>query len=328
MAFALANARSKPFRRNRIFVYRYLFGPVPSRRLGYSLGIDLVPGKTCSFDCVFCQSGKTSVLTLDRREYVPVSEVIGEIGAWIDGGGTADYITLAGSGEPTLNSAFGRVIDAVHSKCRIKTALLSNGTLFYLPEVRSEASKSDLVKVSLSAWDQASFNLVNRPVPSLRFESVLEGLLSFGAEFKGELWLEVFVVQGMNDSEDAMRRIAKIAKNIGPDKIHLNTVVRPPADNMARSVPFSVLEKLAVLFRPVAEVISPFEAGDAAERKSDEESLAGLLARHPCGLKDIAVLLKADVRRTAELLDKMVADGKVRVEKCGNELFYTTVGMD
>lgn len=309
-------------------MYRYLFGPVPSRRLGYSLGVDLVPGKTCSFDCVFCQVGKTTALSLQRMEYVPVAAVIRELDDWLASGATADYITLAGAGEPTLNSGFGRVLDAVHDKCGIRTAILSNGSLFYIPDVSAAAMRSDLVKVSLSAWDQPSFELVNRPSPGLSFESVLEGLQEFGAGFKGKLWVEVFAVQGINDSEEAMRRIAALVRTIGPDHVHLNTVVRPPAESSTRAVPFTELERFAVLFEPAAEVIVPFAAGISTHVNGDESGVVGLLSRHPSGLKDVAVLFGNDLKKTEKVLEKMVAAGQIRVERHGATMFYTAVELD
>jgi len=308
-------------------VYRYLFGPVPSRRLGYSLGVDLVTAKTCSFDCVFCQIGKTDRLTLERREYVPVAGVVREISAWLDTGASADCITLSGSGEPTLHSSFGGVLEAIHGKSPIKTAILSNGSLFYLPEVRSGAALADIVKVSLSAWDQTSFERINRPYSSLNFQSVVEGLQIFGSEFKGELWLEVFVVSGVNDDEKSLKLIAALAGKIGPDRIQLNTVVRPPVESSARAVPAQVLEKFACLFQPVAEVIVPFSACEASAINGNDKDVAGLLARHPCVLGDVATLFGNDSKKAEAVLEKMVAQGRIRVEKHGAESFYTAVDV-
>jgi len=126
--------------------YRHLFGPVPSRRLGRSLGVDLTPFKTCTLDCIFCQLGHTTNKTLDRKEYVPVVAVEAELETWIKEGGKADYITLSGSGEPTLHTRFGEVLQFVRDQTAIPTALLSNGTLFWLPEVREAARHADIVK--------------------------------------------------------------------------------------------------------------------------------------------------------------------------------------
>ena len=309
-------------------MYRYLFGPVPSRRLGYSLGLDLVPAKTCSLDCIFCQVGRTTTgLTLDRREYVPVGEVVSEFDSWLKGGGTADHVTLAGSGEPTLHSSFGLILDAVHERCNIETVILSNGSLFYLPAVRRDAVKSDIVKVSLSAWDQASFERINRPQDSLRFETVLEGLVTFGREYKGELWVEVFVVRGINDTVVAMQNIAQRVEQIGPAHVHLNTVVRPPADGAAGAVSRKLLDDFARLFHPCAEVITPFVSDGHVDLGDDEKAVEALLARHPSSLEDIAVVFGNDVSRTRILLDRMVASGKLRVEQQGGVAFYTGVGI-
>ena len=236
--------------------FHHLFGPVPSRRLGRSLGIDLVPLKTCSFDCVFCQAGRTTCQTLERKEYVSLREVLAELDAWLAAGGTADYVTLAGSGEPTLHSRFGEVLEAVGARCGARRALLSNGSLFHLSEVRAAAAHADLVKVSLSAWDEATFAAVNRPHTELTVEAVAAGLSAFRAEFTGTLWLEVFVVAGVNDSPDGIAGIAETARSIRPDRVHLNTVVRKPAESSARPVSAEALEAFAGMFVPRADVIA------------------------------------------------------------------------
>ncbi len=309
-------------------MYRYLFGPVPSRRLGSSFGVDLVSAKTCSFDCVFCQVGRTGVLTIDRKEYVPVSAVVAELQDWIGHGGKADFITLAGAGEPTLNVGFGHVIDAIHHLSKIKTAILSNGSLFYMPEVRLDACMSDLVKVSLGAWDQDSFEKLNQPIAGLKFSSVLEGLRVFGKEFKGVLWLEIFVVAGINDQKESMQRIADLAFEIGPDHIHLNTVVRPPADHSARAVSLKVLEQFASLFSPVAEVIPSFSTRDPSMTDGGKKNIAGLLARHPCRIEDVAMLFGGDCAKAKVLLSEMLSQGDVRLEMHGEQSFYTGVDPD
>ena len=150
--------------------YKYLFGPVPSRRLGRSLGVDLTPHKTCSLDCVFCQLGRTTEKTIARQEYVPTDKVLAELAEWLDRDGQADYITLSGSGEPTLHSGFGKVLEFIRSKSVIPAVLLTNGTMLQLPEVREAAACANVVKISLSAWNQASYEWVNRPHNQLRFE--------------------------------------------------------------------------------------------------------------------------------------------------------------
>ena len=269
--------------------YRHIFGPVPSRRLGRSLGVDLTPVKRCSFDCLFCQVGRTTDSSLVRGELVPYDEVMEELSDWLKRGGQADCISLAGSGEPTLNTRFGDVLTAVKRLCDIRTALLSNGSLMYMPEVRDAAVNADLVKVSLSAWDSDSFELVNRPDPGLAFSDLVDGLCKFREQYDGEMWLEVFALAGCNDSVESMKKIATIAADIGPDRIHLNTVTRPPADESARAVRREALEELAGLFTPHAEIA---ETGNAATGTGggsvDASGLLSMLARRPCTSADVA----------------------------------------
>jgi len=249
--------------------YRYLFGPVPSRRFGRSLGIDLAGGRRCSFDCVFCEVGKTDCLTLQRQEYVPTSAVIGEFQAWLAEDGVADVITLAGSGEPTLHSGFGAIIDAVHTACTIPVALLTNSSLLTDPDVRASAARADIVKVSLGAWDEGSFEALNHPVPGLSFSVVMQGLRLFRVQYRGHLRVEVMLVRGVNDVPWQVERIAALAAELQPATVQLNTVVRPPAFTDARPLDDVSLERLAGLFTPKAEVIAPHR-GPEGQRRHDE----------------------------------------------------------
>lgn len=236
--------------------YSYLFGPVPSRRLGRSLGIDLVPFKTCNFDCIFCEVGETTSITSERREYVPVQAVIEEFDRWLAGGGTADYVTFSGSGEPTLHSRIGDVVEAIRERCGFKIALLTNSTLLWHPEVRAAVAGVDLVKVSLSVTDDAMLAKVNRHARGVSFKQIIEGIQSFRNVFTGVLWHEVFVLKGINDNEETMRSIASLSASFKPDKVHLNTVTRTPATTGAIAADYSKLVTFAGLFTPSAEVIA------------------------------------------------------------------------
>lgn len=250
--------------------YRYLFGPVPSRRLGRSLGIDLLDGRRCSFDCVFCEVGRTDALVLERREYVPTAAVIAELRDWLADGGEADTITMAGSGEPTLHTGFGEVIDAVHAACRIPVALLTNSSLLWDAEVREAAARADIVKVSLGAWDDVSLERLNRPVPGLTFDKLLNGLQTFRAMYHGQFWVEVMLVRDINDAPEQVAKIGAYAATLRPDKVQLNTVVRPPAFKDIEALSDTELTALTSLFTPPAEVIAPHRGGADAQRKHDE----------------------------------------------------------
>jgi wyosine [tRNA(Phe)-imidazoG37] synthetase (radical SAM superfamily) len=302
--------------------YRHLFGPVPSRRLGLSLGIDLVPVKTCSFDCPFCEVCPTTCHTVERRVYVPVADVLAELDAWLAAGGKADIITVAGSGEPTLHSGFGEILAGISARCSIPTALLTNSSLMHLPEVRAAAAQASIVKVSLSAWDQASFARVNRAHPSLDFDAMVAGLRALRAEHDGAIWMEVFLMAGINDAPADVERIAALARGIGPDRIQLNTVVRPPADRSAVAVTAEALQALAPRFQPQAEVIAGFTGTPPAAAPVSSDTVASMLARRPCTAADIAVSLGLNADAAATLLGGLLADNRITSEPRENAVYY------
>jgi len=302
--------------------YHYLFGPVPSRRFGRSLGVDLTPRKTCTLDCVFCQLGRTTDKTMTRKEYVPVDAVLAELDVWIKENGKADYLTLSGSGEPTLHSGFGEVLQFIRSHSSISAVLLTNGTLLHLPEVQEAACHAHIVKVSLSAWDHASFGWVNRPHPELSFDRVIEGQKAFRARFKGQLWLEVFLVAGMNSLPSDVTKIAALAKDIRPDRIHLNTAVRPPSEDFATPVSRERLESLTPLFCPKAEVIAEFEAKERVEMRAAQEEIYSMLQRRPCTAQEIAETFSMHPNEVSKYLGKLLKDKRIRSEVQNTLLYY------
>ncbi len=241
-------------------MYKYLFGPVPSRRLGRSLGVDLVPLKVCSFNCVFCQAGVTTDQTLERKEYVPVADVMSELNNWLQAGGSADIITFSGSGEPTLHSGIGDVISLIRKLTDTSIALLTNSSLLHLPEVRAAIIGVDIIKASLSAWDNASLEKVNRVDGAVGIVQIIDGIKNLRQEFTKTLWLEIFLLAGINDDDESIKRIAGIVESIGPDRVHLNTVVRPPAEKGAMPVSPVRLREIAQIFDPTADVIPSVDA--------------------------------------------------------------------
>ncbi len=303
--------------------YRHLFGPVPSRRLGLSLGIDLVPVKTCSFDCPFCEVCPTTCHTVERCVYVPVADVLAELDAWLAAGGKADIITVAGSGEPTLHSGFGEILAGISARCSIPTALLTNSSLMHLPEVRTAAAQASIVKVSLSAWDQASFARVNRAHPSLDFDAMVAGLRALRTEHDGAIWMEVFLMAGINDAPADVKRIAALARGIGPDRIQLNTVVRPPADRSAVAVTAEALQALAPHFEPQAEVIAGFTGTPPQAAPLSPATVVSMLARRPCTAADIAVSFGLAADAAAALLGGLLADNRITAEPRENGVYYS-----
>lgn len=293
--------------------FQYLFGPVASRRFGRSLGVDLLGKRICSFNCIFCEAGPTRFCTLQRDAYVPVGDVIREIQAWIDAGGSTDVITLAGLGEPTLHLHFGVVIDAVHARTDFPVVLLSNGSLMHLAEVREAAARADIVKISLGVWDDASLASLNQPAEGLSFQDYFAGLVQFRSDYKGELRVEVMFVKGVNDSMDAAKRIAEHVAMIQADKVEINTVVRPPADRASVAVPLEDLELFAAFFGPHTSVIGVTKAKAATDckggnRKNRDVSreILSLLQRRGCTLQDIAVGIGLSEKEIYTLLDQMI----------------------
>lgn len=301
--------------------FKYLFGPVPSRRFGLSLGVDLVPPKTCTLDCVFCEVGLTSCLAIERKEYVPVSEVKRELTEWRAGGGIADVVSVTGSGEPTLHGGFGDVLTFIKNELKIKSVLLTNSTLMYLPEVRRAASCADIVKATFSAWDEDSFRKIARPHPGLRFGSLLEGLQIFRREYSGVLWLEVFIVPGVNSGLEQVGAIARLAQTIRPDKIQLNTAVRPTAQSGVGTASEESLNEIKIMFEPEAEVIAKYSRNILAQ-KADQNAVLAMLKRRPCTAEDVSSAFSLDITEAKEMLRRMVAEKLVRMEKRQNNEYF------
>jgi len=304
---------------------KYLFGPVASRRIGRSLGIDLVPFKTCSLDCIYCECGCTTNETLQRKEYVPFDEIIAEIKEWHSNGGSADYITLAGSGEPTLNNRLGDIIREIKKVTNIPVCILTNGTLFYREDVREEAALADLVIPSLDAPNEDIFNKINRPPEDLDFNKYIEGLILFSNDFSGNLWLEIFVVPGINDDDKSIAQLAAIAKKITLDKIQLNTAVRPTAEKNVISVSEEKMYALANKFSPKAEVVASFNKKTVVNDAATKDKVFDLLSRRPCTVEDIASGLGIKPADSRQFVIHLLEEGKIKKSEREGKVFYLKV---
>jgi wyosine [tRNA(Phe)-imidazoG37] synthetase (radical SAM superfamily) len=291
----------------------FIYGPVPSRRLGWSLGVDLVPFKTCPYDCVYCQLGRTTNKTLDRTEYVPAEQVIDQLRRRLAQCARPDYIALAGSGEPTLHSRLGWTIEQIKQITDVPVAVLTNGALFYEPAVRSDCAKADLVIPSLDAGDERHFRYVNRPHNQLTLERVVAGLEQFRREYAGQIWLEVFLLAGVTAIEAEVRKICSLVERIKPDRIHLNTVVRPPAEPYAEPVAPEQLHRLCRLFGPDAEVVAEFSrTAEQPQFTTGGEEVLALLQRRPCRAQDVAAGLSIPINDAVKRLSDLVERGLVR----------------
>lgn len=301
---------------------RFIYGPVPSRRLGVSLGVDLVPHKTCSFNCIYCQLGRTTNQTLNRKEYVKAKEVLKELDQFLKSPNPElNYITLSGSGEPTLNSKIGDIISGIKELTPIPVAVLTNGSLLWQEEVRKDLSQADLLVPSLDAATQSTFERINRPSAGLKIGEIIEGLVSFSREFKGKIWLEIMLVKGINDGPDEIEKMRRTITRIKPDKVHLNTVIRPPAEEFALPLERDELEAIVRELGPPAETIAvSIKRGSQLPRERDiEEEITTLLARRPCTLEDLVSVLgihhnellkHLDVLQGGHLIETVFHDGQ------------------
>jgi wyosine [tRNA(Phe)-imidazoG37] synthetase (radical SAM superfamily) len=249
--------------------------------------------------------------TVERADYIPLDSVLSELSDWFADGGKADFITLAGSGEPTLHAGFSRVIDFVHEHSSIPVALLTNGSLLGDVSVRGQAACADLVKVSLSAWDQVSFELINRPVSGIEFSAIVDGIRKFRSEFDGRLWLEVFAVEGMNDASQQIAAIANFANSLAVDRIQLNTAVRPPCESNVRPVNRNRLIELAAYFQPVAEVIAEFCAEEDEQIQADETDILNMIRRRPCTLEQICEVFGMHPNQASKYVGKLLRTEKI-----------------
>ena len=299
----------------------YLFGPVPSRRLGRSLGVDLVPFKTCSFDCIYCQLGQTTCKTVERKEWVPIDSVLQELEQKLDS--RPDYITLSGSGEPTLFKPIDKLIDGIRALTDVPIAVLTNGSLLGDEDVRAELCGADLVIPSLDAGNEAAFQSVNRPHEGVSFSDMLAGLRTFRRHYFGAYWLEVFLLQGYTTSEAELADIRRCVDMIQPDRVQLNTVTRPPTESDAVAVPFSRLEEIAATFTTPAEVIAEFHSDHALEAgKVSREEVLELLRRRPCSIDDIVAGLGRHRNEVLKSVEHLAVERLVEGAQVGDKLYY------
>jgi len=304
---------------------RFVYGPVPSRRLGRSLGVDLVPFKTCTYDCVYCQLGRTTNKTIELDEYVPVDGVLAELGDKLEEQPRPDFIGLAGSGEPTLHARLANIVAGVKALTDVPVAVLTNGSLLWRPEVRAGLAQADLVMPSLDAGTPSSFARVNRPHADITFEQMVDGLLTFSHAFKGTLWLEVFILAGITDRRQEVERIAAIVDKMRVDRVQLNTVARPPAEASAFTVVADDLEKLRGLFSCPCEIIAETRQSQPAlsfGSENTEDRIVALLSRRPCTIDGIATGLGLRPNEVLKYLEALCARGTILLERRGDAVFY------
>lgn len=302
-----------------------LFGPVPSRRLGLSLGVDLVPSKTCSLDCVYCESGKTTRLTVTRKPWVDVNQVIRELERFLSLNPDLDVVTFSGSGEPVLNDSMPSIVSFLKTRFPgYRTALLTNGTLFYLEQARRDVMDLDLIIASLDAVSPEVFRAVNRPHPDLDPERIVQGLVDLRKEYRHELWIEIFIVPGLNDSDRELRLLSSAVRRIAPNKVQINTLDRPGTEPWVRRAEKSELERIQGYF-DCLEIVGRESCRKMAlivDENEIEPAIVHLVSRRPCTADDMVKSLGAERAQVDAALERLMNDGKIRCETMLRGVFY------
>jgi wyosine [tRNA(Phe)-imidazoG37] synthetase (radical SAM superfamily) len=319
---------------------KYFYGPVPSRRLGRSFGVDIVPFKVCTLDCIYCQLGRTTEKSIERKAYVSAEKIIAELKDVLVHGLKTDYITIAGSGEPTLNSQLGEIIEHIKEVTDIPVAIVTNGTLLYRADVRADCTRADVVLPSLDAGDERTFQKINRPHRDISIEMLISGLCEFRKEYSGQLWLEVFFVDAINTDSGQIAQIRAVIERINPDKVQLNTAVRPTAETAIKKLDADKLNAIAERLGPNCEIIADFSPGLDYEFLPGEESesfepdfatkstiktLFSMLKRRPCSLDDICSGMGIARHEALKYVTDLLNKGVVCSEKKGDKIFFKVV---
>jgi len=309
---------------------KYLFGPVNSRRLGLSLGIDIMPPKVCNYNCIYCEVGATTRLTCERQEYVDTAAVLAELDDFIqhkEAGRPPDFYTVTGSGEPTLHSSIGRIIRSLKAKTERPVAVLTNGSLMHLAEVRNELAAADIVVPSLDAARPESFRRVNRPARCVDLEALIAGLQQFKREFAGQLWLEILLVKDINDSAVDIIALQDAIRMIAPDRIQLHTVARPPLENYAEPATRDALATIAKQLGDGTNVLVELPAEFVGRSGKNSEPVIAheiieMLRRRPCTAADVSAALGLALESVRHLLEQMESGGQVQGVAHGGHKYY------
>jgi wyosine [tRNA(Phe)-imidazoG37] synthetase (radical SAM superfamily) len=301
-----------------------VFGPVPSRRLGFSLGVDLIPRKYCSFDCIYCQLGATAKTEVERQSFYEPALIVEQVVESVKEGARIDCISLSGSGEPTLNSDIGWVIERLKEKVSLPVAVITNGSLLSRKDVRKDLMLADIVLPSLDAASEAVYRQVNRPHDSLEFAGIVEGLKAFCKAYKGRIWLEVMLINKINNDEQHIEMFKRIVDSISVDKVQLNTVARPPAEKTAMPVAGTDLLSISRFFGDRCEVVAGKGQKQTARAGGEDwqESVLAMLRRRSLSLDDIVSATGVSISTARAGMKRLAEKEKVRAVVLGRRRFY------
>jgi wyosine [tRNA(Phe)-imidazoG37] synthetase (radical SAM superfamily) len=306
---------------------KHTYGPVPSRRLGISLGVDLVPKKICTYDCIYCQIGRTTLQTIERKAYIPARSILRDVKeALQERGDTVDYVAISGSGEPTLNSAIGEVIHGIKKITSTPVAVITNSSLIHLEAVRQALLEADCIMPSLDAVTPFIFQTINRPHSAIEIEQIIQGLTTLRKEYNGRIWLEILLCRGVNDSGEEIEAFRQAIRTIRPDKVHLNTVVRPAVEDYASALPPDRMEQIKKSLGADVEIIAEFESHKHLIPSEDiEKKVIRLLQRRPETPDGLAKALGLHDLEIVKILDKLVKEEKVKYRVFNQRLYYEAI---
>jgi wyosine [tRNA(Phe)-imidazoG37] synthetase (radical SAM superfamily) len=305
------------------FMSQYVFGPVPSRRLGFSLGVDIIPAKYCCFDCIYCQIGKTTNVEMTRKSFVDTYKIVDEITDMVNKTEHIDHITFSGSGEPTLNKDLGTMIEEVKRTIDLPVSVITNGALLHLDDVRKDLMLADVVLPSLDAVSEDIFRYINRPHSLLKIDTIIRGLKLLRSEYQGKIWLEVMLIKNVNDTQQELKKLKEIVAQLNVDKLQLNTVTRPPKEETTGRLTKDDLEKVCEYLGEPCEIICNFEK--YVERNNKEDWTRGILEillRRSLTLDDIVRITGTSVTEAKGWLETLENEGQIKSYFFDDNIFY------
>jgi len=310
---------------------RYVYGPVPSRRLGQSLGVDPIPFKTCNYNCVYCQLGRTTPITNKRRDYIRPQDILAQIerALAIYRPGEIDYVTFVGQGEPTLCASLGWLVRQVKAMTPIPVAVITNGALLCQQDVRQELTAADVVMPTLDTADQGTFRRINRPWPRFRIDEIITGMAAFRKMYTGQLWVEVMLVKGLNDDEAGLLRLRDALARIAPDRVQINVPIRPPAEAWVKIPDDEAIARATAILDEAAEAVSPYEGHfDLSGFTDPTEAVLAIIRRHPMRERRLVETLRKFAPEEVEaVLSKLEASGQARRRPYRSEVFWEYAGI-
>ena len=303
---------------------KHTYGPVPSRRLGISLGVDLVPKKICTYNFIYCQIGGTTLQIMERKAYIPARSILRDVKeALQEWGDKVDYIAISGSGEPTLNRAIGEIIHGIKKLTSTPVVVITNSSLMHREEVRQALLQADVIMPSLDAATTSVFHTINRPHQSLEIEQIIQGLTAFRKEYKGQIWLEILLCRGVNDGREEVEELRQAIRTIRPDKVHLNTVVRPAVEDYASALPRNRMEQIRASLGEDTEVIAEFEGHKHLIPSEDiAEKVIRIIQRRPETTDGLAKALGLHDFELTKILDKLTKEGRITYRVFNQQLYY------